>query len=143
MGGKGSGGPNGGPQYNPMNISSTGGDGQSGTQAAKYIPGMREQGVTSQEVYNTQTQAPLAGDPTASLRTGFPQLPSAIPLDAPSLYPERDASYGNTSDLNLPTQNILQEPDSGLAAIRVMYLRDPRNEDLRRILAIKSKETNI
>jgi hypothetical protein len=30
MGGQGSGGPNGGPQYNPANVSGTGGNGQSG-----------------------------------------------------------------------------------------------------------------
>ncbi len=39
------------PQNNPANINPMGGDGQSGTQPARYIPGMRSQGVTSQEVY--------------------------------------------------------------------------------------------
>lgn len=56
----------GAPQNNPTRINPMGGDGQSGrniTQPARYIPGMRSQGVTSQEVYNTQTEAPLAGIP--------------------------------------------------------------------------------
>jgi hypothetical protein len=39
MGGKGSGGPNGGPQYNPANVSAVGGAGQSGKQPTRYISG--------------------------------------------------------------------------------------------------------
>ena len=35
-----SGGANGGPQYNPANVSATGGAGQSGTQPARYISGL-------------------------------------------------------------------------------------------------------
>ena len=130
-------------QNNPANISATGGNGQSGRQGAQYIPGMRSQGVTSQEVYNQQTAAPMAGDPLGQLKVETPAQPTVIPLDAPSMYPDRPATYNNTGDLNLPTPDIMQEPDSGLAAIRIMYLRDPRNEDLRRILAAKGEASAL
>lgn len=131
------------PQNNPMNVSATGGNGQSGKQAAQYIPGMRSMGVTSQEVYNQQTAAPMAGDPLGELRVQQPAQPDVIPLDAPSIFPDRPVTYNNTGNLNLPSPDIMKEPDSGLAALRVMYLRDPRNEDLRRILAAKGEETAL
>lgn len=47
------------PQNNPANISATGGAGQSGTQAAKYIPGMPY--GQGQELMAQQTSAPMAG----------------------------------------------------------------------------------
>ncbi len=59
------GGPNGGPQYSPMNVSGTGGAGQSGTQAKTYIPGMRSQGVTSKEVMDQQGGADMYKAPDA------------------------------------------------------------------------------
>lgn len=49
------------PQNNPANISATGGAGQSGTQAAKYIPGMPY--GQGQELMAQQTSAPMAGTP--------------------------------------------------------------------------------
>jgi hypothetical protein len=57
------GGANGGPQYNPANISATGGAGGKGTQAPKYIPGMRSLGSTGVETMAQQGAAALAGDP--------------------------------------------------------------------------------
>ena len=53
------GGANGGPQYNPANVSATGGNGQSGTQAPKYMPGL-EYGQGQVNMAN-QGQAPLMG----------------------------------------------------------------------------------
>lgn len=60
------GGANGGPQYSPMNISGTGGAGQSGKQPKVYIPGMRSQGVTSEEVLAQQGGADMYKAPVAS-----------------------------------------------------------------------------
>ena len=65
MGGQGSGGANGGPQYSPMNISLTGGDGQSGTQAATYIPGLGY--GQGKETLNRQRAAKIAGNPVADI----------------------------------------------------------------------------
>ena len=49
------------PQNNPANISATGGAGQSGTQAARYIPGMPY--GQGQELMAQQTSAPMSGGP--------------------------------------------------------------------------------
>ena len=53
-----SGGANGGPQYNPANISATGGDGQSGKQPAQYISGLPY--GQGQETMQQQLAAPMA-----------------------------------------------------------------------------------
>lgn len=69
-------------QNNPTRVNPMGGDGQSGrnlTQPAKYIPGMRSQGVTSQEVYDTQTQAPMAAIPQPTpAQMELPPMPTGI-----------------------------------------------------------------
>jgi hypothetical protein len=79
------------PQNNPMNISATGGNGQSGrnTQPARYIPGMRNEGTTSKEVYENQTQAKMAGNPTGGMVRQEP-----ISLDAPTAFPNEPGTAG-------------------------------------------------
>ena len=64
-------------QNNPANISATGGAGQSGTQAARYIPGMNQMGSTGVETMAQQQSAPMAGP-------NMPAMPSLIPLSAPT-----------------------------------------------------------
>jgi hypothetical protein len=93
------GGANGGPQYNPMNVSATGGAGQSGTQAAQYIPGMRSQGVTSKEVYEQQT-APgvkMAGPSATPSPMQIQGSPFAGPMDllGETTNPEEPISAGS------------------------------------------------
>jgi hypothetical protein len=56
------GGANGGPQYNPANVSATGGAGQSGTQPARYISGLPY--GQGQETMAQQTSAPMAAAPS-------------------------------------------------------------------------------
>ena len=51
------------PQNNPANISATGGAGGSGTQAPKYIPGMKQLGSTGVDTMAQQAGAPMAGTP--------------------------------------------------------------------------------
>jgi hypothetical protein len=60
-----SGGANGGPQYNPANISATGGDGQSGKQPAQYISGLPY--GQGQETMQQQLAAPMAAAATPSM----------------------------------------------------------------------------
>ena len=139
-------------QNNPMNINPMGGDGQSGQQAARYIPGMRSQGVTSQEVYDMQTQAPLAGTPqpqAPAFRSLFEGMP-VTSLDEPSRFPDRPISYGSDFDPSTPGPEVVPMPplvdgkiDSGVAALQAMYLRDPNNEDLRRVLETLSAEDRL
>jgi len=140
------------PQNNPANINPMGGNGQSGTQAARYIPGMRSQGVTSQEVYNSQTEAPMAGTPqpqAPAFRSLFEGMP-VTSLNEPTRFPDRPISYGSTFDPSTPGPEVVPMPpvpstsvDSGVAAIQAMYLRDPNNEDLRRVLEVLSEEGRL
>lgn len=63
------GGANGGPQYNPANISATGGAGGKGKQAPKYIPGMKSLGSTGVATMAQQAAAPMAGNPVPPVQT--------------------------------------------------------------------------
>ena len=118
MGGVGSGGPRpGAPQNNPMNVSALGGNGQSGTQAAKYISGMAYgQGQATME---QQQGAPMKG-------TEAPQrsmLPDIVPLTAPTARPNEPVTAGGavgagpgTEALNLPPQQTGNEDIDTLIA---------------------------
>jgi len=83
------GGANGGPQYNPANISATGGAGGKGTQAPKYIPGMKSLGSTGVETMAQQGGAALAGDPVPPVQAPTNPMESMMsgitPLDAESM----------------------------------------------------------
>jgi len=74
------------PQNNPANVSGTGGAGQSGTQAAKYIPGLPY--GQGQETMQQQMSAPMAGP------TPVPSLPSVTPLTAPTERPNEPLTHG-------------------------------------------------
>lgn len=67
-----SGGANGGPQYNPANISATGGDGQSGKQPAQYISGLPY--GQGQETMQQQLSAPMAKAATPMMGMNLPTL---------------------------------------------------------------------
>lgn len=125
MGGQGSGGAHGGPQYSPMNVSATGGNGQSGTQAAKYIPGMAY--GQGQETMNQQKSAPMAAQPKPSAAgVSASMLGEIVPLTAPTMRPDEPATAGAAAGkgpgmeaLNLPKQETGDDPDIDL--IRAYY----------------------
>lgn len=96
------------PQNNPANVSGTGGAGQSGTQAAKYIPGMAY--GEGQATMQQQMAAPMAG-PTPS-----PMLPTVTPITAPTERPTEPLTAGmdfgagpGSEALNLPRERSLSE----------------------------------
>jgi hypothetical protein len=96
------------PQNNPANVSATGGAGQSGTQAAKYIPGLPY--GEGQATMQQQMSAPMAG-PAA-----VPGLPSVTPLFAPTERPDEPVTAGmdfgagpGSEALNLPRERSLSE----------------------------------
>ena len=137
------GGANGGPQYNPMNVNPLGGNGQSGmnTNYTGFAYGQNK------AINEQRKAAPIKPTATPTGQMGearqLIQTP-LMPLDAPTERPNEpitagaDAGAGPGSEiLNLP-QGIGtgQEVDSGIKAICAMYLRDPRNQDLRRILEL-------
>lgn len=86
------------PQNNPMKVNGRGGNGQSGTQAAKYVSGLPY--GEGQELMNIQQSAPLAAAPSIE-QSGMPSgLASAaasqpiIPLNAPTARPEEPVTFG-------------------------------------------------
>jgi hypothetical protein len=105
------------PQNNPANISATGGDGQSGTQPARYISGLPY--GEGQATMQQQQSAPMAGQsaPTAMAAPGLEALATPItPLTAPTERPNEPLTTGmdfgdgaGTEVLNLPKQRTLSE----------------------------------
>lgn len=132
------GGANGGPQYNPANISATGGDGQSGTQAPKYIAGgTYGQG---QELMQQQQGAPMAGPTPTSSAAAAPVLAPLMGLNEPTQRPDEPVTYGSdqgagpdSSILNLPAMAAPQT-EQPIQMIQALYMQDPTNQDLRFIL---------
>jgi len=130
------------PQNNPANISATGGDGQSGTQAAMYMPGLGY-GQGGQNMAN-QTAAPLAGNPSAAVASqsasAAPQLPPVMGLDQPTERPDQVLTYGadsgpgpDSSILNLPAM-ATPEVENPIQIVQALYMLDPTNQDLRFVL---------
>lgn len=118
------------PQNNPANISATGGAGQSGTQAATYIPGLPfGQG---EQTYNMQTSAKMVGNPvvTATPTTQPMVKVPVISLTEPTAYPDRSITYGMDQELAFP-QILPDQPSDTIQVIKALYQQDPRNEDLR------------
>lgn len=99
------------PQNNPANVSANGGNGQSGTQAPKYIPGMAAMGSSGVETMAQQQAAPMAG------RSAQPQgLSELSPLTAETQFPDQPITDGApigdgaNSVANLPL-GVSEDPD--------------------------------
>lgn len=109
------------PQNNPMNISPMGGDGQNGTQAARYIPGFNY--GEGQATYNQQVAAPMRGE------SNLPMLP-ITELTAPTSNPNQPITAGvdfgpgpGSEVINLPnTQPTV------LSTLRLIAQNDPTGE---------------
>lgn len=116
MGGQGSGGAFGGPQYSPMNVSLNGGDGQSGnnTQAKMYIPGMNQMGSSGQATYAQQGGADLYA------ASDTPTMSPVTPL---------------TAESGLATQDVMDGASMGPGAMSVPNLPQatPDDPDMRLI----------
>ncbi len=144
-----SGGPNGGPQYNPMNISQNGSNGQmaTDTQKAMYVPGLPQ--GQGEATFNTAKSAPLAGNPTASAMGGqaAPQLPPVQGLN--DLNPEGDPTDGlsfgspiGPDAVPMPAMSVPQ-PEQSIQMVQAMYMMDPTNQDLRYILEVSANQGRI
>lgn len=134
------------PQNNPSNINPFGGNGQSGmnTDYTGFAYGQNK-------AVNEQRQAaPIkpSADGTRPVPTTPPMAP-IIPLDAPTQRPDEPITAGvdigagpGSEILNLP-QGIGMGPDvdTGIKTIRALYMRDPGNQDLRRILEMVDQRT--
>lgn len=132
------GGANGGPQYNPANVSATGGAGQSGTQAPKYISGgTYGQG---QEMMAQQQGAPMAGPTPTGGASAMPSMPPIVGLNEPTQRPDEPVTTGadlgpgpDSSILNLPAMATPQT-EQPIQMLQALYMQDPTNEDVRFIL---------
>ena len=138
------------PQNNPANISATGGAGQSGTQPARYMSGLAY--GQGQAQMAQQTSAPMAGNPVATARpmANTPQMPQVVALDAPTQRPDVPVTTGidegpgaGSEALTLPASVPQTQPDSSARLIQALYLQDPSNEDVRRMLEYLSAEGRI
>lgn len=129
------GGPNGGPQYNPANISATGGAGGTGKQAPKYIPGMKSLGSTGVATMAQQEGAALAGDPVPQVQPPTNPMESMLagitPLDAEptEMLPISDGvdiGRGRGSEALNPRLTSMINQDENVALIK-RYLPDLMN----------------
>jgi hypothetical protein len=86
------------PQNNPMNVNGRGGNGQSGTQAAKYVSGLPY--GEGQALMATQEAAPLAAAPSieqSSMPSGLASAAASQPvigLNEPSARPNEPITSG-------------------------------------------------
>jgi hypothetical protein len=129
------------PQNNPANISATGGAGQSGTQPARYMSGLAY--GQGQAQLKQQTDAPMAGNPVALTQPNVPEFSPIIPLTAPTERPDVPITNNLDQELALPAMVPQQQIDNSARLIQALYLQDPSNEDVRRMLEYLSAEGRI
>lgn len=145
-----SGGAHGGPQYNPMNVSQNGSNGQmaTDTQKAMYVPGLPQgQGVST---FNTAKSAPLAGDPTIGAM-GSTQTNSQLPplKGISDLHTEGDPTDGlaHGSPIGpdaVPTPAMsTPQPEQAIQAVQAMYMMDPQNRDIAFMFENLSKQGRV
>ena len=102
------GGANGGPQYNPANVSGTGGAGQSGRVAQGYAYGMNKQ------INEQAAGAPLANAGTSSA--------GSSPMSAMSLMPPATTI---TAPTELPDQSVMDGAPIGAGTNSIPGLPQP------------------
>lgn len=129
-------------QNNPANINGLGGNGQSGmnTDYTGFAYGMNK-------AVNEQRQAAPITTASQPVASPAPQpMAEIIPLDAPTQRPDQPVTAGGALGpgggeeiLGLPAMSPVMEFDSGINAIRALYLQDPNNQDLRRLLEYATK----
>jgi hypothetical protein len=95
------GGPNGGPQYNPANVSLTGGDGQSGDYK-NFSYGENKSLNESRVAGNAAVKQVNVGTPS----TPVPQLSEVTAITAESELPNQSVMFGSTPE----TRNMIGTP---------------------------------
>ena len=114
-----------------------------GTQPARYMSGLAY--GQGQARMQQQTSAPLAGNPVAAssqVTTGI-KLPPITPLTAPTQRPDVPITNNLDQELTLPAMVPQQQIDNSARLIQALYLQDPSNEDVRRMLEYLSAEGRI
>jgi len=124
------------PQNNPANVNGLGGNGQSGNIDYTGF------GYGMNKAINEQREAaPIKSDNARVVPAAAQQLPPIVPLDAPTQRPDQPVTAGGALGpgggediLGLPPISPVMEFDSGINTIRALYLQDPNNQDLKRML---------
>ena len=127
------------PQNNPANVNPFGGNGQSGmnTDYTGFAYGQNK-------AVNEQRKAVPLKPSQANARVvpmAAQAMADIIPLDAPTQRPNEPVTAGGALGdgggediLGLPPISPVMEFDSGINTIRALYLQDPNNQDLKRML---------
>jgi len=109
------------PQNNPANVSATGGAGQSGTQPARYIPGLPY--GQGQATMNQQTSAPMAGSPIPAPMAPMGGSPITA-LTEPTQRPDEPLTAGmdfgpgpGSEILSLPRERSLSQILSSMISV--------------------------
>jgi hypothetical protein len=123
VGGKGSGGANGGPQYSPTNVNGLGGNGQSGM-STDYSGFAYGQNKAINEQRQGATIAPSTPQATAPT-VAEPSMPPITPLDAPTQFPGQPVTAGGALG-DGPGEEVLNVPkqptgDVDLDMVRMYY----------------------
>jgi hypothetical protein len=130
------GGANGGPQYSPMNVNPLGGNGQSGNiDYTGFEYGMNKQINEARKAEPIKAPSPRAF-PTPNVAAAPIVTLDSAPLD-PTLPMTAGARLGlgaGEEALGLPAVVPGKQIDTGVNALRAMYMQDPNNQDLRRML---------
>lgn len=122
MGGVGSGGPNGGPQYNPANVSGTGGAGQSGNYTG-FAYG-QNQAVNQQRVEGNQAVASTQA-----------ATPSSNPYDGINM-PQLNTLFDPTTRPNEPiTAGVDFGPGPGSEVLPKNLMNSTNNDENSKIVA--------
>ena len=127
------------PQNNPMNVNGRGGNGQSGTQAARYVSGLPY--GEGQALMATQEAAPLAAAPSieqSSMPSGLASAAASqplIPLNAQTTRPDEPVTAGapmgagpGMEVLGLPNNAALMNQDVQNMAKYIPYLESVANQ---------------
>lgn len=127
------------PQNNPMNVNGRGGNGQNGTQAAKYVSGLPY--GEGQTLMQTQQAAPLAAAPSieqSSMPSGLASAAASqplIPLNAQTTRPDEPVTAGapmgagpGMEVLGLPNNAALMNQDVQNMAKYIPYLESVANQ---------------
>lgn len=108
------------PQNNPANVSATGGNGQSGTQAAKYYSGLPY--GQGQATMAQQQAAPMAGNLAAPLANPVSSFAAPVELTAPSTQPDIPVTDGAAigAGAGVEALTLPQEQDNDVEKQRLL-----------------------
>lgn len=121
------------PQYNPANISATGGAGGSGTQPARYIAGLPY--GQGEATMTQQTSAPMAGNPNVSAGPASGDMGAMLspitPLSAPTERLDEPLTSGMDFGMGPGSEALALPQERSLSQILASMLEADPTGDVR------------